>query len=344
MDKQGYGDLIPVLAAGRTSVVTDQNIDRNFYRLAGFRFLGKRAVRIDILERLADLIRPLLQWKPETGKRPDGAYDGRRFVTTPAMLSILGATLDDMEEILKGLGYRADSVTAEEAASFLAAQDAKAAPAEGAAAPAAAEASAEDDTADSDSGQEQEEQPAEAAAPAEAAPVEAAAAEATPADAAAAGEASAEETAPKPVLLWRPGGRHEREPRQNAGPRRDNRGSRDQNRDQNRGENRGEGRGEGRGDRNQGANRGGNRDRAQGERNQGDRAQGDRKEQRFGGKPGGKPHRDRDENRHGGGGKPQHDRNDRNKVMSAAPPRKEKPIDPDSPFAKLAILKDQMKK
>jgi ATP-dependent RNA helicase SUPV3L1/SUV3 len=30
----------------------------------GFRFLGKRAVRIDILERLADLIRPLLQWKP----------------------------------------------------------------------------------------------------------------------------------------------------------------------------------------------------------------------------------------------------------------------------------------
>ncbi len=70
MDKQGYGDLIPVLAAGRTSVVTDQNIDRNFYRLAGFRFLGKRAVRIDILERLADLIRPLLQWKPDDGQAP----------------------------------------------------------------------------------------------------------------------------------------------------------------------------------------------------------------------------------------------------------------------------------
>ncbi len=159
MDKPGYGDLIPVLAAGRTSVVTDHAIERNFYRLAGFRFLGKRAVRIDILERLADLIRPLLQWKPETGKRPDGAYDGRRFVTTPAMLSILGATPDDMEEILKGLGYRADSVTAEEAATFLAAQDAKVAPAEGAAAPTTAEASTEDDTADSDAGHEQEEQP-----------------------------------------------------------------------------------------------------------------------------------------------------------------------------------------
>ncbi|WP_312420050.1 helicase-related protein, partial [Shinella sp.] len=120
LDKPGYGDLIPVLAAGRTSVVTDPSYERTFYKLAGFRFLGKRAVRIDILERLADLIRPLLQWKPGT-PRPDGAYDGRRFTATTAMLSILGATPDDMEEILKGLGYRADSVTAEEAAAFLAA-------------------------------------------------------------------------------------------------------------------------------------------------------------------------------------------------------------------------------
>jgi ATP-dependent RNA helicase SUPV3L1/SUV3 len=346
MDKHGYGDLIPVLAAGRTSVVTDQSIERNFYRLAGFRFLGKRAVRIDILERLADLIRPLLQWKPETGKRPDGAYDGRRFVTTPAMLSILGATPDDMEEILKGLGYRADSVTAEEAASFLATQDAKAAPAE-AAAP-AAEAAADDDTADSDAGSEQAEQPAEStvadAAPAEAAAAsEATASEAAPEKAAAAdGAAPAEETAPKPVLLWRPGGRNEREPRQNHGQRP---GQRNGQQNQGHRGNRDENRGEGRGERNQGANRGGNRDRAQGDRPQGERHQGDRpqgdRQERFGGKPGGKPHRDRDENRHGGGGKPQHDRN---KGMSAAPPRKEKPIDPDSPFAKLAILKDQMKK
>jgi ATP-dependent RNA helicase SUPV3L1/SUV3 len=341
MDKPGYGDLIPVLAAGRTSVVTDQSIERNFYRLAGFRFLGKRAVRIDILERLADLIRPLLQWKPETGKRPDGAYDGRRFVTTPAMLSILGATPDDMEEILKGLGYRADSVTSEEAAGFLAAQDAKSAPAE-AAAP-AAEAAADDDTADNDAGTEQAEQPAEGTvadtAEAEAtAPAEATASEAAPEKAAASdAAAAAEEAAPKPVLLWRPGGRNEREPRQNHGQRQ---GQRNGQQNQGHRGNRDENRGEGRGERNQGANRGGNRDRAQGDRHQGDRPQGDRQE-RFGGKPGGKPHRDRDENRHGGGGKPQHDRN---KGMSAAPPRKEKPIDPDSPFAKLAILKDQMKK
>ena len=30
--------------------------------------------------------------------------------------------------------------------------------------------------------------------------------------------------------------------------------------------------------------------------------------------------------------------------FEAKPPRKEKPIDPDSPFAKLAALKEQMKK
>lgn len=90
LDKPGYGELIPMLAAGRTSVVTDPSFERTFYKLAGFRFLGKRAVRIDILERLADLIRPLLQWKPGTSPRPDGAYDGRRFVATTSMLSILG--------------------------------------------------------------------------------------------------------------------------------------------------------------------------------------------------------------------------------------------------------------
>ncbi|HVK89917.1 MAG TPA: helicase-related protein, partial [Mycoplana sp.] len=125
LDKPGYGELIPALAAGRTSVVTDPSFERTFYKLAGFRFLGKRAVRIDILERLADLIRPLLQWKPGTTPRPEGAYDGRRFTATTSMLSILGATPDDMEEILKGLGYRADSVKPEEAAAFLAAEDAK---------------------------------------------------------------------------------------------------------------------------------------------------------------------------------------------------------------------------
>ncbi len=107
-DKPGFGDVVHALASGRTSVVIDPAFDRAFYKLAGYRNLGRRAVRVDILERLADLIRPALSWRAGTGPRPDGAYDGSAFLVTPAMMSILGATADDIEEILKGLGYRAE--------------------------------------------------------------------------------------------------------------------------------------------------------------------------------------------------------------------------------------------
>ena len=328
MDKPGYGDLIPALAAGRTSVVTDHGFERNFYRLAGFRFLGKRAVRIDILERLADLIRPLLQWKPETGSRPDGAYDGKRFVTTPAMLSILGATPDDMEEILKGLGYRADSVSAEEAAGQLAKQVTPAA-----AAPEAAVATeADDHTADSDASETAE-------------ATEVAAVEAVPAvvsevpEAAAPVEATdavvAEDVAPKPVLLWRPGGRNDNQQRNNG-----NRGANNRNQ----------------GDRRR---QGGQAAAPQGEQPSGERPERQERQDRHG--KGGKPNRNnrphdgakheggrRDGAKHEGGrnegGKGRDNRdNDRNK-NNAPPPRREKPLDPDSPFAKLAILKEQMKK
>lgn len=107
-DKQGFGDVVHALASGRTSVVVNPEYDGAFYKLAGFRPLGRRAVRVDILERLADLIRPALGWKAGLGARPDGAYDGQAFMVTPSMMSILGANADDMEEILKGLGYRAE--------------------------------------------------------------------------------------------------------------------------------------------------------------------------------------------------------------------------------------------
>ncbi|WEX09875.1 helicase-related protein [Chelativorans sp. AA-79] len=118
-DRPGYGDVVAALAAGRTSIVTDPTFERAFYRLAGFRNLGRRAVRVDILERLADQIRPALAWKPGTGKRPEGAFGGDAFVVTPAMMSILGATADDMEAILKGLGYRAEPKPAEEVSARL---------------------------------------------------------------------------------------------------------------------------------------------------------------------------------------------------------------------------------
>ncbi|MFB2551416.1 helicase-related protein [Ensifer soli] len=349
LDRPGYGELIPMLAAGRTSVVTDPGFERAFYKLAGFRFLGKRAVRIDILERLADLIRPLLQWKPGTGARPDGAYDGRRFMTTTGMLSILGATPDDMEEILKGLGYRADSVKAEEVAAFLK-PEADAAPVADAAPAADAEAAPEA-AVEADVSAEPEPEvvaPADGAVATEAAPgAEEAAAE--PVTTAADGEAqpSAEPVEPKPVLLWRPGGRNDN-PQRNAG--RPHQG----NRRQGQGHGQGQGqpragqpaaaaeagaRGEGREERHDRGGRpdqrndrpkgrdgkpqhGKRNDRGERDPNRGDRPErGERSE---------RP--DRKDNR---GGKPAH--------FESRPPRAEKPVDPDSPFAKLAALKERMK-
>ncbi|OWK21253.1 hypothetical protein AJ88_19695 [Mesorhizobium amorphae CCBAU 01583] len=44
-------------------------------------------------------------------------------MVTPPMMSILGATADDMEEILKGLGYRAEPKPAAEVKARLEAQD-----------------------------------------------------------------------------------------------------------------------------------------------------------------------------------------------------------------------------
>ncbi len=125
-DKPGFGDVVNALASGRTSLAIDPSFERQFYRLAGYRLLGRRAVRIDILERLADLIRPALAWRPGSGPRPEGGVDGNAFVVTPAMMSILGATAEDMEEILKGLGYRGEPQPAAELKTRLDALDEKA--------------------------------------------------------------------------------------------------------------------------------------------------------------------------------------------------------------------------
>jgi ATP-dependent RNA helicase SUPV3L1/SUV3 len=122
-DKAGFGDVVNLLASGRTSMIVDPAYEGAFYRLAGYRNLGRRAVRVDILERLADLIRPALSWKEGTGPRPEGGYEGNAFLVTPAMMSILGATAEDMEEILKGLGYRAEPKPAQDVQAKLDAMD-----------------------------------------------------------------------------------------------------------------------------------------------------------------------------------------------------------------------------
>ncbi|QKD01390.1 helicase-related protein [Mesorhizobium loti] len=417
-DKPGFGDVVHALASGRTSVVIDPTFDKAFYKLAGYRNLGRRAVRIDILERLADLIRPATNWKPGLGQRPDGAYDGQSFMVTPPMMSILGATADDMEEILKGLGYRAepkppaevkarleaqDTAAREAAATKLAAEEAaraeQAKAAEAVAIDTAAEASVEGsepavaveaavetpaeiiaETAAEPVAEEQAEAPAEegpateavaaAAEPAaepeaeaesaESAPMEPVA-EAAPATGAVSDEPAvvveaptdapaAEAEAPKPILLWRQG-RFEQRPRHHEG--RNNR--------QRTGQARGHGNAPadaagapataapGERPAHEGRRDGAAKPRfdrskfkpkpaAEGEPRREGRPQGERPERREGrpdwkgGRPDGKGGPDRGK----GGAKP----------AFQPKPREERPVrfDPDSPFAKLAALRDQLKK
>lgn len=112
-DKQdaiGLDEVPTILASGRTSTALDESFELEAYRLCGYRVLGKKAVRIDILERLAELIRSAIYWKPASDTvKPEGAINGGAFYVTPAMMSILGATHEDMEFILKGLGYKGEA-------------------------------------------------------------------------------------------------------------------------------------------------------------------------------------------------------------------------------------------
>ena len=65
-----------------------------YYTLSGYRPAGERAIRIDMLERLADLLR---------------VQDTRGgFEANPDMLSITGMTLEQFAGLMQGLGYAAE--------------------------------------------------------------------------------------------------------------------------------------------------------------------------------------------------------------------------------------------
>ncbi|WP_034991624.1 helicase-related protein [Beijerinckia mobilis] len=104
-------DEVPHLASsGRTSFVADKEIPKGFYRAAGFSVCGDRAVRVDILERLADLIRPAVSYRPGTtpGEPPAGTADGDGFVVTVAMTSLAGCSGESFASILRALGYQSE--------------------------------------------------------------------------------------------------------------------------------------------------------------------------------------------------------------------------------------------
>jgi ATP-dependent RNA helicase SUPV3L1/SUV3 len=100
-------DLLHLAGSGRTSIPVNRETDANLYRAAGYRVCGERAVRVDILERLADLIRPALAWREgAAGAKPPGAITGGGFAVVNTMTSLTGASGEDFASILRSLGYR----------------------------------------------------------------------------------------------------------------------------------------------------------------------------------------------------------------------------------------------
>ncbi len=96
-------------ANGLTSTTADLSNPEGFYAICGYRVCGKRAVRVDMLERLSDLIRDRVFWKPRIPeeKRPAGAIEGGGFSVVSDMMSLVGCSGEEFEEILVSLGFRA---------------------------------------------------------------------------------------------------------------------------------------------------------------------------------------------------------------------------------------------
>jgi ATP-dependent RNA helicase SUPV3L1/SUV3 len=104
---KGLDDLLHLAGSGRTSIPVNREIDAALYGTAGYRVSGERAVRVDILERLADLIRPALSWREDVpGTKPPGAIAGGGFTVVNGMTSLTGASGEDFASILRSLGYR----------------------------------------------------------------------------------------------------------------------------------------------------------------------------------------------------------------------------------------------
>jgi len=79
---------------GLVTIPNIPDVPKQHYTLAGYHPAGTRAIRIDMLERLADLLR---------------AKDSRAgFEAAPEMLSITGMTLEQFADLMGGLGYKGE--------------------------------------------------------------------------------------------------------------------------------------------------------------------------------------------------------------------------------------------
>lgn len=204
-------ESFPPPQAGATSIANDKTIPAPYYLASGYRPSGNRAVRIDMLERLAQEIRAA---RDAAGK--DGFEAGNK------MMSLVGCSGEDFEAILLSLGFKKAVVTKERpkvmvkpkpAADAPAAEAQEAAQEEGAAPAAAPESDAEATPETAPEVAVDPSTPAVAETPAEAAPdaqaetttatADAPADGSTEATSAASDEAPAIEMESVEVTLWR---------------------------------------------------------------------------------------------------------------------------------------------
>ena len=100
-----YNDMerlpeVPV--AGLCTIAIDEKAPRTFYEVSGYRVVGKNAVRLDMLERLANAAR-------ETSLKGP-------FPSDPDLMSLVGTSGDDFVEIMAYLGYVQKEYSPEDAA------------------------------------------------------------------------------------------------------------------------------------------------------------------------------------------------------------------------------------
>jgi ATP-dependent RNA helicase SUPV3L1/SUV3 len=95
-------------ASGRTSFAAEGTLSPDSYRVAGFRLCGERVVRVDIVERLTDLIRAAIPDQMRPGWTPSS--DAAGFVVSQQMTSLTGCAGEAFASILRSLGYESHTV------------------------------------------------------------------------------------------------------------------------------------------------------------------------------------------------------------------------------------------
>ena len=97
--------LGPVASSGRTSLPLDKGISKEAYRVAGYRPCGERIVRVDVVERLAGMIRAAIAEEP-LAVAPRSHRTSKGFVVSGQMTSLTGCSGEQFASILRSMGFR----------------------------------------------------------------------------------------------------------------------------------------------------------------------------------------------------------------------------------------------